>query len=40
MPREGSAPNEKGRNKGWIASFVILAAVFVAAAALWFMFHP
>lgn len=31
---------EKGNTVGWLVAAVILLVVFVAAAGLWFTFHP
>jgi hypothetical protein len=41
MSGAGDRPESAlSRNAGWIASGVVIAAVFVVGAAFWFTYHP
>lgn len=40
MPDDASASRERSAYIGWWAAGLTLLVIFVAAAAVWFMFHP
>lgn len=40
MSGEAASSREGGNYVGWVAAGIVLAIVFAAATALWFMFHP
>lgn len=40
MPETKSASPQRSAYIGWWASAIFLTATFVAAAIVWFMFHP
>ena len=40
MTGDASAARERSAYVGWWAAALTLVAIFIGAAAVWFMFHP
>jgi len=40
MSDTGASGRQRSAYLGWYASAIFLAVTFVAAAAVWFIFHP